>query len=378
MQNNSHAVIGLGFGDEGKGMTVHRLSKQLKDCIVIRYSGGQQAGHTVYKDKNTHHVFSNFGSGTFNIAPTYWSKYCTFDPIATMNELAVLKRICDSPKLFIDKDCPVTTPWDALANQSQHKNDKHGTCGVGVGATFEREQNKYSLRAEDLKYGSVLRIKIVLILKYYKVPMNDATQNVMNKFIEACHRVTNRFSIITLDQVKLNYKNLIFEGSQGLLLDQNIGFFPHVTRSNTGTKNILEMGFKPYLHLVTRAYQTRHGNGPMTNEHIPCCIADSEIETNKFNKFQGHFRQSVLDVGLLEYAINKDDYIRNATDSKLIITCVDRLKQFNFTDKKGTFFRCSLGVTEFAQAIGQRLKMRNIETTSSHYQLTNNKLCIKY
>ena len=68
------AVIGLGFGDEGKGSVVSYLTKACDSTIVARFSGGHQVGHTVCTN-NTRHVFSNFGSGTLNGTPTYWSKF---------------------------------------------------------------------------------------------------------------------------------------------------------------------------------------------------------------------------------------------------------------------------------------------------------------
>ena len=69
-------IIGLGFGDEGKGLITDYFCSKLKNPLVIRFSGGHQVGHTViYND--IRHMFSNFGSGTLRNIPTYWSKFCT-------------------------------------------------------------------------------------------------------------------------------------------------------------------------------------------------------------------------------------------------------------------------------------------------------------
>jgi adenylosuccinate synthase len=68
---------------------------------VIRFSGGHQAGHTVVTD-DTRHVFSNFGSGTLRGVPTYWSKFCTVEPIGLLNELDALKIKGYNPILYID------------------------------------------------------------------------------------------------------------------------------------------------------------------------------------------------------------------------------------------------------------------------------------
>lgn len=314
------SVIGMGFGDEGKGMCVHYLTKtKTPNTIVIRHSGGQQAGHTVYKDKDTFHVFANFGSGTFNGVPTYWSKYCTFDPVATWNEYNVLKQKKVKPVLYIDRKCPVTTPLDIIFNRNCPNNTAHGTVGVGVGATFKREEDHFSLLVEDLLDPKILKIKLKAIEYYYQDSLDH--QN-FEHFMSVCDDVINQFHVV--NKLPHFYNDFIFEGSQGLLLDQNIGFFPHVTRSNTGTKNIIEMGYTPEVYLVTRSYQTRHGNGPMTCEEYP--VESNPYETNKQHLYQGEFRTAMLDMDLLRYAVSKDEGIQNAPRRNLFVTCMDMLK----------------------------------------------------
>lgn len=103
------AVIGLGFGDEGKGLFTDYLCSQSANPLVVRFSGGQQAGHTVVRD-GIRHVFSNFCAGALQGAPSYFSKFCTIDPIGIVNELTVLLDKGVEPLLFIDTNCPVTTP----------------------------------------------------------------------------------------------------------------------------------------------------------------------------------------------------------------------------------------------------------------------------
>src|SRR5690606_12238557 len=105
------AVIGIGFGDEGKGITTDFLCSRSRNPIVVRFSGGHQAGHTVVLN-GVRHVFSNFGSGTLRGAPTYWAKYCTVNPIGIINELDSLIKKGITPKLYIDEKCPITTPYD--------------------------------------------------------------------------------------------------------------------------------------------------------------------------------------------------------------------------------------------------------------------------
>jgi adenylosuccinate synthase len=323
------AVIGLGFGDEGKGMTTDYLCSKFYNPLVVRYSGGHQAGHTVTK-RNNRHIFSNFGSGTLSDAPTYWSSFCTIEPIGFIREFNILKSKGITPVLFIDNKCPITTPYDIIHNQFIEKEQNHGTCGVGFGTTIAREESMYSLLAEDLMYSSVTKIKLNLISKFYSNKYNL-------DLLEFYKCIDELLNIDTVHFVSYcpYYENIIFEGSQGLLLDKNIGFFPHVTRSNTGTKNILKLNINPTLYLVTRAYQTRHGEGIMTNNELSHNISLNKDETNITNKYQGLFKRSLLDIDLLSYGINKDDYIRdNKINATLVITCLDHIKdEYRFTHK---------------------------------------------
>ena len=78
-------VVGLGWGDEGKGATVDALVASKPTQRVVRFNGGQQAEHNVIAN-GIHHTFSSIGSGAFSNVPTFISKYCTVDPIALENE----------------------------------------------------------------------------------------------------------------------------------------------------------------------------------------------------------------------------------------------------------------------------------------------------
>jgi len=344
------AIVGLGFGDEGKGTITDYLCSQCSNPLVIRYSGGHQAGHTVYYN-NKHHIFSNFGSGTLRGVPTFWSKYCTVDPIGIMNELSVLMSIgIFQPKLFIDPDSPITTPYDKFYNHNTETSNHHGSCGVGYGATIEREEKHYSLTFSDLFYSDIFKIKLKMIEKYYynifdknytQYPYldNSILDQMIKDFNIYCDQLKQLSFIEQKSLCEVIYSDYIFEGAQGILLDQNMGFFPHVSRSNSGTKNIIELIGKTnqkdiHYYLVTRAYQTRHGNGPMTNDKRGHSIIENPDETNINRKWQGKFRRSLLDLDLIQYAINKDEGLRNSKNKTLVVTCLDHMKNdYRFTHK---------------------------------------------
>lgn len=380
------AVIGLGFGDEGKGTVTDYLCSQFSNPIVIRFTGGHQAGHTVV-DETKKHIFSNFGSGTLKGHPTFWSKFCTVDPAGIMYELSVLMSIgIFKPQLFIDGDCPITTPYDKFHNRRTESSNQHGSCGVGFGATIEREEKHYTLHFSDLYYPEIFKIKYEMIKQYYEGLMcptsyedsvfeTDLFKDMSSNFDHACEQIPNLSFIEQRTLQSIFCSDYILEGSQGLLLDQNFGFFPHVTRSNTGSTNAVELvGDDIAYYLVTRAYQTRHGNGPMTNEKRGHNISQNPEETNVDRKWQGKFRRALLDLDLIEYAISKDKNLsKESTNKTLVITCLDHIKnEYRFTHK-GEIVH-SKNEDEFIEKIADILQINNVLINDSPDSKTFKKL----
>lgn len=320
----------MGFGDEGKGITTDFLCSKDPNAIVTRFSGGQQAGHTVYMGENLH-VFSSFGSGTLRGNRTYISEFCTIDPISIVNEYNILKSLGVEPTLMISDKCPVTTPFEVFINQNDETSRTHGTCGKGIWATFKRELDEYSLTAGDLNWDSVYQAKLDSFAKnYYRFKVD------LDRFIECVEFIRSRVNIHIGEFIYPKSGNhLIFEGSQGLLLDQNHGIYPHITPSNTGLTNLRAMGYSEKdldIYLVSRAYQTRHGNGFMTNEKLPHNIKDNPYETNVTNPYQGEFRRGVLDLDLYEYAL----WRHNISFSRVnfVLTNLDQVENaYCFTHK---------------------------------------------
>lgn len=337
-----HIVLGCLFGDEGKGSFVNYLCSQAKNPLVVRFSGGHQVGHTVViGDKR--HVFSNFGSGTLQGVPTYWSEHCTVSPMGILKEGEALRDLGIEPKLILNANAMVTTPFDILQNHRLDNKNKHGSVGVGFGTTIQRNEDYYHLYIRDLLYPEIRKEKLRLIINnYYKLNFNpfDAYQNKTTRklyvdFLKACDDLISKYNIVD-DFTGLLDNELIFEGSQGIMLDTNYGFFPHVTRSNTVSKNAIELTETYRLpissattYYVTRAYQTRHGNGHMTNEGLDTnYINDNPKETNVMG-FQGEFRKSVLDLDILKYAVSCDKYYNpdNFSTKKMVITCLDQVPE---------------------------------------------------
>lgn len=339
---STHIVLGSGFGDEGKGLTTSFLASQKRKPVVIRFNGGHQAGHTV--EINGHkHVFSCFGSGTLQGASTYWSRFCTFCPTTFLNEYADLVNHNIKPKITIDPLSPVCTPYDKLANMINAKETNHGSVGVGFGTTIQRQENFFKLHFMDLFYDNILKTKVHNIQQYYisrglVLPLN--IKDLLKEFydsIEAIKELKIQNIVKSMSFVELVkqpwFETYIFEGAQGILLDQDFGFFPNVTRSNTTSKNALTLIKEaslpmPEIYYATRCYHTRHGNGwlPHQDDNFDVNNAD---ETNVLCEFQGVFRKAPLNIELLNYAIEADSALHSNLwlniKKNLVISCMDQI-----------------------------------------------------
>lgn len=336
----SQVVIGLGFGDEGKGMFTDYLVSKNEGSMVMRISGGHQVGHMVHTN-GIRHVFSNFGSGTLRGAHTFWGAH-TVDPVGLVKEYKVLKGLGVDPSITIPAGCPITTPFDKIANLQCSVTKKCGTVGVGFGKTIEREERFYSLLFIDLFYPIIFREKLRLIEQYYGIEDADLVE-----FYEAVKELKDIFTVYceeyasyTNDKEKF-YSSIgngaVYEGSQGLMLDPHIGFFPHVTRSEI-VPSFSDPSMASNYYLLTRAYTTRHGNGFMPNEHITHFpIKINPYEVNVDTGIQGKFRRTMLDVDTLEYAYRRflrRKIVEENNTYNLVITCLDHLEEYKFTYKE--------------------------------------------
>ena len=315
-------VLGHTFGDEGKGVTVQWLCKKAieegKKPLVVRFSGGPQAAHTIFNG-GTEHICSSFGSGVLLGAPTMYTEEVYMDPICLMNEFRTLQCKGVSPKLFRGVH-RIITPYDVLAGRNNSKVISDGTCGKGIYPTFER-----------YKHGQWTRVSFSLdkpeyILKcasnYHKI---ERIPKYDDMFKKACLEILTE---VYSDKLSIKDYNVhIFEGTQGLLLDMDCGLYPNVTPSRVGLNGLRSSVLQDAeVYIVTRTYTTRHGNG--YEPKIPCPFdLSNKYETNVTNEFQGNFKTGALEVGLLNRAYERhciDNYVRKYNMSlNLVITHMD-------------------------------------------------------
>ena len=339
---NAKIVVGSIWGDEGKGITTDYLCSKTPDStMVVRFSGGQQAGHNV-KINGISHVHSNFGSGTLRGVPSYFSHHCTIYPVTMYREAIELYEKVDTIEFYTHPLANVTTPGDVAYNRLTAPQTNHGSCGIGVGATMKRNiETPYKVYAIDLLHPETLKEKVESVFNYYyKLIGDDHTKLDMFRAeyeseLEYFNRYVEKIGFEIRPYEFLNgFENIIFEGSQGILLDMDHGIFPHVTYANTTSKNAIEiarnLGIDDIeIFYITRCYQTRHGNGWMSNED-EIKLINTEDEINKFNEWQEEFRIGELDYDLLNQSFDIDNIYSEGLPKNLVVTCLDQREDFAF------------------------------------------------
>lgn len=336
-------VLGTFFGDEGKGSTVQWLCKEAIDRgekpLVIRYSGGSQAGHRIVCN-GIEHVCSSFGGGTLLGVPTYLNENVMIDPISTKIEFEELQKKGITPKLYAHGEVSIITPYDVAANQSDAKVLSHGSCGEGIYHTFLRgmNNNKLPLKAAISAPKQALRF----VRSYYGADLNDEFDE---KFIEALEWIKDFVSRSDLPPEGFNTH--IFEGSQGLLLDMDCGFMPHCTPSRVGLNGIPQRYLKDAeVFMVMRSYLTRHGNGynPFREDMVREYFTLDE-PTNRNDGFQGVFKYGVFDENLLRRVIDRHhiDNLKREYNLSLygVVTHLDcaNMDCIPFLDRRSDFTR---------------------------------------
>lgn len=319
-------VTDLGFGDAGKGTITDYLVREHGATQVVRHNGGAQAAHNVVTDDGRHHTFAQFGSGTFVPGvETYLSRYMMVNPFNAFPEEEHLRSIGVEDafdRLTVDPMAPLITPWHRTANRMREMARglaRHGSCGQGVGETMADLLDGAAMVAGDLK-RPVDDIRTILTAMQYRkyeqmVPIANAhgsdpdilaafeelyDADLMEQTVLAFSRFGER---VRIDTPAL-HDSVVFEGAQGVLLDEWKGFHPHTTWSTTTSANALRL-LEGEDHAVDRvgvlrAYTTRHGEGPFVTEDEGLNMPEPY---NGKGRFQGDFRVGWLDLVAHRYAV---------------------------------------------------------------------------
>ncbi len=310
------AIIGAAFGDEGKGlMTDYFCRRAGEEPTVVRFSGGANAGHTVVTPDGDRHVFHHFGAGTLAGARTYLSRYFMVNPVLWREEYESLQGKGLRTRLFVDREAPLTTLYDMLENQLvelDRGERRHGSCGSGIHTTMLRQRHaELRLVAGDLERPMYLRDRIDILRRGFNIrhQVSVDTEQQFERFLMDCELMRAQINLCDSRVLVDRQREIIFEGSQGLLLDQdNEQFFPHVTHAKTGIKNALQIALEANVTqldcvYVYRSYLTRHGAGELPGEDPELFYRD---DTNEPNRWQGKLRFAPMQPGLISHAVFAD------------------------------------------------------------------------
>jgi len=328
------SLIGLGFGDCGKGVFTDALCRRLSAHSVVRFNGGAQAGHNVVLPDGRHHCFSQFGAGTLVAGvATVLAAPVVVHPGALLVENDHLRAIgIDDAlqRLHIDRRCRINTPFHQAAGRLRELRrgaKAHGTCGVGVGETV---RHAIEHPEQTLYYGDLVRpalamqkleaIRRVLLAEFAATPENGLAlaeyqlltdEQAAERWLSGINPLLRQVQAASPEQLASRLARpgcALFEGAQGVLLDEWHGFHPHTTWSSITPAAVdavaadYGLASRPEHLGILRAYLTRHGQGPLPT-------ADAALNRlpephNNAQGWQGEFRRGHPDAVLLRYALS--------------------------------------------------------------------------
>ena len=340
MSNNT-LILGLQWGDEGKGKIVDNLSESFD--IVCRFQGGHNAGHTIKVDgKQT--VLHLIPSGILHEnANCLIGNGVVLALDALNDEINKLKDkgISFNRRFFVSSACSLILPTHIAIDKVRDIKESIGTTGRGIGPAYEDKVGRRAVRFGDLGDKKLLRDKIDSLVNFHNRLLVDLYKTDPYKpddVFEEVYKFKSLYEDYCVDSQNLMYefikekKSILFEGAQGTLLDIDHGTYPYVTSSNTiagGVSTGLGIGpkFIDRIIGITKAYTTRVGEGPFITELFDENGTHLAKKGNEFGATTGRARRcGWLDLVALKKAV----FTNSVTD--LCITkldVMDELKEIN-------------------------------------------------
>lgn len=333
------AIVGLQWGDEGKGKVIDYLANDF--AINVRFQGGPNAGHTVWRDGEKY-IFHLIPSGLLNKNTIgFIGAGCVFDPVVFLEELNQLKKYDNNieQRIKISRFCHLIMPYHILLDKIKEETTHGiGTTKKGVGVSYEDKYARLGIRLGDLYYPemfekklrlNISRKNLILMEIYHAEPLSD--DEIVSKYLEYADRlkefVVDDYEFISC-AIKEN-KNILYEGAQGSLLDINFGTYPYVTSSHTITGGIfVGVGGVPFNNInvigVAKAYTTRVGLGPFPTEDNGDFGENLRKFGNEFGATTGRPRRcGPFDASVVKYSA----HLANARE--LFLTKLDVLSNFD-------------------------------------------------
>ncbi|MGB1586029.1 MAG: adenylosuccinate synthase [Thermoplasmatota archaeon] len=274
------AVIGTQWGDEGKGKIVDYLAERSQ--YVVRFQGGNNAGHTIVVDGETYKLHL-LPSGCVSGKTGVIGNGCVVDPFVLREELKGLRDRGVEFEIHISDRAHLILPYHKLldgAEEAFKGGNKVGTTGRGIGPCYQDKAARIGVRAGDLLHPERLEQKILdnvaikqAILKAYgqkeKLDASQMTAELLEAAEDLTPFITDTATLLQ-DAVR-NDENILLEGAQGIMLDPDHGTYPFVTSSYVASGGMCSgSGLSPRdigdVVGVVKAYTTRVGAGPFPSE----------------------------------------------------------------------------------------------------------------
>lgn len=342
---NSTIVVGIQWGDEGKGKIVDLLSKE--SDLVVRFQGGNNAGHTVVVDGKSFFLHLIPSGILRDNVKCLIANGVVIDPKICLEEIDQLKQqgfLKSDENLLISENAHVIMPYHRLidvARESDSQKTKIGTTGRGIGPAYADKAARLGIRVADLldrerlrrKLTPVLEEKNFLLSNYFKKePISlDLLVDEYHGYGERLGRYVGDTSSVLAQALSEN-KKILFEGAQGVLLDIDHGTYPFVTSSNT-VAGAASGGAGVHLrHVgkilgVLKAYTTRVGTGPFPTE-LKDDVGDFlQKKGYEFGTTTGRRRRcGWLDLVGLKYAIQISGITALAVMKLDVLSGLDQIK----------------------------------------------------
>jgi adenylosuccinate synthase len=341
------AVLGTGYGDEGKGSVVDLLS-HIYHADVVRFNGASQAAHHIVTPEGIWHCCSQMGAGSFNHRKTHLYKNMIIDLETLSVEYDIfaekMRRMgFDIPiGPFIHPECRLITRYHKLAGRASAIFEGRSTTGMGVGMVAYEKSWPTQIKFRETKiYNNTLEDKLKDLREWALFFISDLVgQNSQNRDrLEEIFTTVKEETLRIATQRILRFKSreniawnhwdlsemgplLILEGSQGALLDRHKGFYPHVSPTESQIKQdvIKDLNLETITKIgVLRSYMTRHGRGPLVTEDTSLNTLPELHNTNENPERQGKFRRGWLDLVAMKHGIT----ICGGVDG-LFITNIDK------------------------------------------------------
>ncbi|MFX1569423.1 MAG: adenylosuccinate synthase [Promethearchaeota archaeon] len=336
--NNTIAVIGLSWGDEGKGKFVDYIAQ--KADIVVRYNGGNNAGHTIVAD-GIKYKFKLMPSGAPLEKECVIANGCVVDPKVLLEEIENLKNLNKPINLKLSSTAHVIFPFHRILDGLEEKtkgNYAAGTTKRGIGPTYSDKAARWGLRIYDLINPEILKPKLEKLFKIKKELINiyDPSWDInLETIYEEYKKYGEQLKPYVIDTAYyLNKavdagKNILLEAAQGSLLGLDHGYYPYGTSSNANALGISTgTGIPPKkidkIIGIVKAYTSRVGEGKFPTELFNETADKIREQGQEYGTVTGRPRRvGWLDLFNIRYGI-----MINGVD-KIVLTLLDALQGIN-------------------------------------------------